>query len=236
MSQIAKKLEIVIPVYHEGEAVFEVYERLKVALPDFDWKAFFVYDYEKDPTVPFLNKLQAQDPRVKPVCQTYGRGVVNALKFGFDQTHDGAVAVVMGDNSDDVNTLPVMYQKFVEGASVVASSRHSPQGEYVGGEFLKKHLSRLAGFILYMSGMPTRDPTNNFKLYSGKFLKSTQIESIGGFEIALELTVKAHAKGLKVAEVPGSWKDRTQGESKFKLFKWLPHYLRWFFYALKNRP
>ncbi|MEQ1879113.1 MAG: glycosyltransferase [Bdellovibrionia bacterium] len=236
MAKSSKVLEIVIPVYHEGEAVFEVYNRLKAALGDFDWKAYFVYDYEKDPTVPFLNKLKSEDSRVHPVCQTYGRGVVNALKYGFDQTHDGAVAVVMGDNSDDVNTLPLMYEKFTEGAVVVASSRHSKDGEYIGGEFLKKHLSRLAGFILYLSGMPTRDPTNNFKLYSGKFLKSVKIESVGGFEIALELTVKAHTQGLKVSEVPGSWKDRTAGESKFKLFKWLPHYLRWFIYALKNRP
>ena len=230
-----KKLDIVIPVYHEGEAVFEAYDRLNKALPDFEWKAYFVYDYEKDPTVPFLKQLEAKDARVKPVCQNYGRGVVNALKFGFSVVHDGAVAVVMGDNSDDVSTLPVMYAEYEKGAAVVASSRHSKEGEYVGGEFVKKYLSRLAGWILHFAGLPTRDPTNNFKLYSGRFLKSVRIESVGGFEIALELTVKAHALGHKISEVPGSWHDRTQGESKFKLFKWLPHYLRWFFYALKNR-
>ncbi len=48
----------------------------------------------------------------------------------------------------------------------------------------------------------THDPTNNFKLYSRRFLESVTIESTAGFELALELTVKASLAGLRIAEVP----------------------------------
>ena len=61
------------------------------------------------------------------------------------------------------------------------------------------------------------------------------IESDGGFELALELTVKAHCLNYHLTEVPTTWQDRTAGESRFRLFKWLPKYLRWYFYAMKGK-
>ncbi|WP_241509740.1 hypothetical protein [Brachyspira hyodysenteriae] len=51
----------------------------------------------------------------------------------------------------------------------------------------------------------------------------------------MEITVKAYAMGCKIAEIPSTWRDRTSGESRFKLFSWLPKYLHWYFYALKNK-
>ena len=57
----------------------------------------------------------------------------------------------------------------------------------------------------------------------------------GGFELGLELTVKAYRLGMRVAEVPTTWRDRTAGESHFRLRKWLPHYLRWYVAAFRAR-
>lgn len=222
------RIDIVVPVYNEGEAIRRLYDHMVASLDAFDWRAWFVYDFEKDTTVPTLRSLAAADKRVQPVMQTYGKGVLNALKFGFTQVHDGAVAVVMGDCSDDLTLLGPMYDKFKRGAAVVACSRYSKGGTYEGGELLKKTLSRVAGLTLFAAGIGTLDPTNNYKLYDGRFLRETVIESKAGFELALELTVKARLAGKKVDEVPGSWKDRTEGKSNFKLVKWLPHYLGWY--------
>ena len=44
--------------------------------------------------------------------------------------------------------------------------------------------------------------------------------------------MKAHFGGGRVEEVPATWRDRTEGASRFRLFSWLPHYLRWYFWAL----
>jgi hypothetical protein len=47
--------------------------------------------------------------------------------------------------------------------------------------------------------------------------------------------VKATIAGRRVAEVPTTWRDRTAGESNFKLRKWLPHYLHWYWTAFRAR-
>ena len=60
------------------------------------------------------------------------------------------------------------------------------------------------------------------------------IESKGGFDVAMEITVKAFKKGYPICEVPVTWKDRTAGKSKFKLWRWLPYYLKWYLYAIKR--
>ncbi len=231
-------LQIIIPVYNEGSAIKRVYDHLITALKNvsFSWEVSCVYDFDQDTTIPTLQEIAQQDSRLKPVKQTYGKGVVNAMKFAFNHAHEGPVVVVMGDDSDELENLPLMLEKYHAGALVVAASRYSTGGEYQGGILVKKFLSKWAGQMLYWTGIGTRDPTNNFKLYSGKFLHSIQIESKAGFEIALELTVKAALtrKGA-VTEVPTTWRDRLNGESKFKLFKWLPFYLYWFLFYFGHK-
>jgi hypothetical protein len=111
-----------------------------------------------------------------------------------------------------------------------------PGGHQVGGPLLKRLMSRTAGLTLHwFAGVPTHDPTNNFKLYSRRFLDSVTIESTAGFELALELTVKATLDRRGVAEVPTTWRDRTAGQSNFRLRKWLPHYLHWYRVAFVGR-
>jgi hypothetical protein len=60
------------------------------------------------------------------------------------------------------------------------------------------------------------------------------IESQQGFEIGIELLVKAYSMDCKITELPCIWTDRTAGRSRFRFFKWLPSYLRWYFYGLRE--
>ena len=83
-----------------------------------------------------------------------------------------------------------------------------------------------------MARVGTRDATNSFKAYSRNFVESVGIESDQGFEIGIELVAKAKKARLPVAEIPTIWLDRSFGESKFKLSKWAPYYLKWYFHAL----
>jgi hypothetical protein len=43
--------------------------------------------------------------------------------------------------------------------------------------------------------------------------------------------VKTHRLGWRISEIPAQWFERRHGESRFRVFAWLPSYLRWYLYA-----
>ncbi|MFI5261596.1 MAG: hypothetical protein ACHQZR_03460 [Candidatus Limnocylindrales bacterium] len=142
----------------------------------------------------------------------------------------------MADGSDEPGVVERMVALARDGADVVAASRYLRGGRQVGGPPVKRLMSRTAGLTLHwFGGVATDDPTNNFKLYARRFLDATPIESEVGFELALELTVKATLLGRRVAEVPTTWRDRMSGQSYFRLRKWMPHYLHWYRVAMVGR-
>lgn len=51
----------------------------------------------------------------------------------------------------------------------------------------------------------------------------------------LTTVVKAFLAGYSIEEVPSTWRDRTSGESRFRLWKWLPLYLHWYFHAFRPK-
>jgi hypothetical protein len=192
-----------------------------------------VYDFDEDNTIPVVQKIARDDSRIELVKNTIGRGPLNAIKAGFAAVESGPCLVVMADLSDDLSNVDTMYQAYLDGAQVVCGSRYMKGGRQLGGPFLKRTLSRIAGVSLYyFRGVPTHDVTNNFKLYDKAFLDSITIESTAGFELAMEITVKAFLNNASIVEMPTTWLDRTSGQSNFKLWKWLPSYLRWYLKAL----
>ena len=221
-------VQIIVPIFNEGENVVTLYRNLCAEKVPFT-QLTFIYDLDSDTTLPFIAGLTAEDPRVSADKNCFGRGVCNALRWGFSRAMPGAVIVVMGDNSDKLSIIPEMVELWRSGATVVSPSRYMPGGKQHGGPLIKRTLSRLAGLSLRAFGFPTSDPTNNFKLYDGEWLKSVNVESVGGFEIALELCFKAFDSGKTIKQLPSEWWDRTQGESRFKLAAWLPKYLKWYF-------
>ncbi|OGO52997.1 MAG: glycosyl transferase family 2, partial [Chloroflexi bacterium RBG_16_69_14] len=189
-----------------------------------------------DTTVPVIARLATEIPELRGLRNDLGRGVLNAMKAGIAGTSAPYVLISMADGSDEPHVVDPMVALARDGADVVSASRYMRGGRQVGGPPLKRLMSRTAGLTLHwFAGVPTHDPTNNFKLYSRRFLDSVTIESTAGFELALELTVKATIAGWRVAEVPTTWRDRTAGASNFKLRKWLPHYLHWYWVAMRAR-
>jgi dolichol-phosphate mannosyltransferase len=225
-------LYIITPVFNEGDNFPELYKEVKrhIKTPH---KLVVVYDFDKDNTVPVVKRYQKKDKDLILHKNTIGRGALNALLSGFKYVKSGPVLVIMADLSDDLRIVDKMYDLYLKGAAVVCGSRYMKGGKQIGGPLLKRTLSHLAGVSLYwIRRFPTHDVTNNFKLYDKNFIDSIKIESKGGFEIAMEITVKAFKKGQAIKEVPSTWRDRTAGEANFQLWKWLPSYLRWYFYAL----
>ncbi len=222
----------VIPVRNEAENIRPMLEALSAAVHT-PAEILIVYDEESDPTLAVVRSLVATPSlEYRLVRNTFGRGPANALRAGFATAFGDALIVMMADRSDDLRALDPMMKRFAEGYDLVAGSRYMLGGEQIGGPWLKGKLSRVAGRSLKMFGLPICDPTNSFKLYRTERLRQLSLESAGGFEINLEIVGKASRAGWRMTEVPSRWEDRTEGRSKFKLWRWLPRYLRWYGYTL----
>jgi glycosyltransferase involved in cell wall biosynthesis len=233
----ACRYSVVVPVYNEGPNIGEFCRKAREALPP-HYELLVCYDFDADNTLPALAALpeDSRPTTIRLVRNTLGAGVRYAIEAGMRAAAAPVVVVMMADLSDDFAKVGEMIDRAERGADVVCASRYMRGGRQVGGPWLKKTLSRMAGVTLHwFAGLPTHDPTNSFKAYRREFLARTPIESLAGFCLGLELTVKAHFGGGRVEEVPASWYDRSAGQSRFRLAKWLPHYLHWYFWAMKRR-
>lgn len=233
----ALRCSVVVPVYNEGANIASLFCEARQVWRD-GYELLIVYDFPEDNTVAAIEALPIAERigNLRLVHNTLGRGVRFAIEAGMKQAAAPVVVVMMADLSDDFTNLHEMVALAEGGAAVVCSSRYMKGGRQLGGPFFKGFLSRMAGLSLYwLAGLPTHDPTNSYKAYRKEFLDRTPIESPAGFCLAMELTVKAHFGGRRVCEIPGTWRDRSEGESRFNLRKWLPLYLHWYFWALKRR-
>ena len=231
------RYSVVVPVFNEAENIGPLCRAVRESFPP-GYELLVCYDMEEDRTLPALSALPADDkpPVVRLVHNTLGRGARYAIEAGMQAARTPVVVVIMADLSDDFRIVEEIVARAESGAAVVSPSRYMPGGRQIGGPPLKGLLSRAAGLTLHrLAGLPTRDPTNSYKAYRSDFLARTPIESKAGFCLALELTVKAHFGGERVEEVPATWRDRSAGKSRFRLLAWLPHYLRWYLWALRRR-
>jgi glycosyltransferase involved in cell wall biosynthesis len=225
-------LSLVVPVYQEAANIQAFLRDVEEHVAD-PHEILIVYDFPEDNTLPAIAAIQPPCLNVRLVHNTLGRGVLHALRTGFKASTGDVIVVMMADRSDDPRDVAAMARLVREGADVVAGSRYVPGGKQEGGPLLKRTLSRLAGVSLhYLAGLPIWDTTNNFRAYSRRVVDEIPIEGTASFALALELTLKAHWRGWRLAEIPTTWRDRTAGQSRFRLLAWLPHYLRWYVRAL----
>ena len=211
---ISNNLDIVVPVYNEGDGILRLFDEIQREVKT-EKRILIVYDFDGDTTVPVVKENATRYPfEIQLVLNSLGRGALNAIKMGMQTATAEMVLVMMADSSDRLDVVDSMCALMQQGYDVVC---------------------RTAGMSLHLlTRIPTHDVTNSFKLYRKSMLEKIKIESTGGFEIGLEICVKAYIAGYRIGEVPSEWFDREDGESNFHMWKWLPHYLHWYFWCIRK--
>lgn len=206
------KLSVVIPVYNEKDTISEIIQRVR-SIEDIDKEIIIVDDGSKDGTQKVLEELQQQQPDLKIYYNKVNSGKGATLAEGFKYTTGEYVIVQDADleyNPCDYKNLlvPIMTNK----AQVVYGSRFSGTYKdmsslhYIGNKILTLITNILFGVML-------TDMETCYKLVPGDFIRTINIKS-KRFNFEPEITAKILKSGLKITEVPITYKGRSHSEGK----------------------
>src|SRR5260370_22843071 len=108
-------LTLIVPVYNEAENFPALVAEVERHVPR-PFTLYMVYDFDEDTTVPVARGLAASRSWLHLVKNGLGRGVVWALRAGFQAVGRGPALVVMAGLSDDLSVLapvPSLYRRVV---------------------------------------------------------------------------------------------------------------------------
>jgi glycosyltransferase involved in cell wall biosynthesis len=224
------ELDIVIPVYNEGRNIGATLRALASSLGT-PTRVLICHDSPDDDTLPAIRDNPPAGLDIAFV-RNRGRGAHSAVMTGFAASIAPFVLMYPADDDYNAGMLEQMVALARSGADIVCASRFMPGGAMIGCPPVKAVLVRAANFTLHrFARLPTTDASNGFRLFSRRVIERIPVESAQGFCYSIELLVKAHRLGWRIAEVPVRWFERRHGQSRFRVLKWLPAYLRWYAYA-----
>ncbi len=124
-----KLLSVVAPVYDEEATVDEFYARVCSALEGLRFELVLVDDGSTDGSAAALERLAANDPRVRIVFLSRNFGHQTALTAGLDHARGDAVVMMDSDLQDPPELIPQMLGHWRAGIDVVYAVREQRSGE-----------------------------------------------------------------------------------------------------------
>jgi len=171
------KLSVVIPVLNEGANLKVLLPILK-ALIDVPHEILIVYDFVNDNSIPVAKSMQKNHAKLRLVHNQLGRGVINAIKSGVNESSGDYVITIAADDLGpplSINDMAVLMDK---GCELVNGTRYAYSGRNVGGVFISRILSTVANNIFrVLSGSSLSDPTFGVKMFKRAKFNELNLES-----------------------------------------------------------
>lgn len=208
---------VVIPTYNEIENLAPIARRLLDAVPAAE--LLVVDDNSPDGTGRLAEELSAADARIHVLHRPGKGGLGAAYRAGFAWAlANGADVVVEMDG--DGSHLPEQLPRLLDGlrrADVVIGSRWVPGGAVRGWPTHRKLLSLAgSGYARLALGMPQRDATGGYRAFTAAALAviSAERSTSQGYGFQIETLWQAVGHGLRIVEVPITFVERVNGNSK----------------------
>jgi len=228
-----KKLDIIIPVYNEGELIIDTLNSIKDNLKC-TFNILICYDIDNDNTLQAIDKSSLDKSNIFYIKNKF-TGAHGAVMSGIKETLSEIVLVIPADDNYNTPRIQNMYEMIVdENIDVLCPDRFIERNSIIDGPFIKFMIVRIVNFTLYyLAKVKTKDATNGFRFFSRRVIENIEIESTTGFIYSLEYLVKSIENNYKIARFPAKWIERKKGQSRFTILKWSLDYLYWYFYAFK---
>ncbi|MBI2269982.1 MAG: polyprenol monophosphomannose synthase [Bacteroidetes bacterium] len=210
---------VIIPTYNEKENIEKMIRKVfSLSVP---FHLLIVDDGSPDGTgnivkqlmTEFSGKLFIEERQGKLGLGTaYIHGFKWALKRGYEYVFE-----MDADFSHNPDDLVRLREACVNGADVAVGSRYVSGGNVanwpVGRILMSYFASVYARMVLWVN---IKDTTAGFKCYKRKVLEAIDLDGIKfiGYAFQIEMKYTAKRLGFKVVEVPITFIDRKEGQSK----------------------
>jgi dolichol-phosphate mannosyltransferase len=229
-------LSVLLPVRNDGINLRTML-KLLAGVVEVTNEVLVVYDHPDDDSLPVVASLAATQPQLRPIHNTLGPGVVNAIRAGVGAARGRYVLIFAADEVGPVLAIDDMLELMERGCDFVSCTRYAHGGRRLGGSIVGGALSRLANRLFHrIAGSVLTDSTTGIKMFKREVFERLSLESPPvGWVVVFEMAIKAELAGLTLGEVPIISIDRLYGgRSTFRLGPWFVEYLRWFVWGLRR--
>jgi dolichol-phosphate mannosyltransferase len=209
---------LVLPTFNERENIEKFLSRVRETNPGLS--IVVVDDLSPDGTGAIVEQLSNTDSLLSVIHRSgkkglgaaYLAGFARALERGFDN-----IVTMDADFSHDPAVIPSLLGALENDSAVAIGSRYIPGGSIVGWPLHRHVLSKYGNFYTrFVLGLTPRDCTSGFRAYRSSTLAAIDLNSIkgDGYVFLTSILRRIQQQRLKVTEVPITFTDRVEGQSK----------------------
>jgi glycosyltransferase involved in cell wall biosynthesis len=216
------KISVIIPTLNEEKQIAQVIQNIRKDIAN---EIIIVDGHSKDDTIKEAKKHLR--PQKDKIIEQKGSGFGNAILQGAEIARGDILIIMDGDGSHDPALISELTEKVRRGYEFVIASRYAPGGRSENDVFILYWLgNRFFNWLTNtIHGTRVTDSLYFYIAISKEGYKKLDLRS-SGYEMAIEMLVKAHRAGLRFAEVPAVEKKPRFPKSRiniifdgFKIFK-----------------
>lgn len=158
---------VIVPCYNEEEVIRETHKRLTKTMREMGepYEILYVDDGSRDDTAQILRELSDEDANVRAILFARNAGHQSAVTAGLDYATGDAIVIIDADLQDPPEVIPLMAEKWRNGAQVVFGQRKKRDGETA---FKKITASAYYKILAWMTGGMVPRDTGDFRLVDRK--------------------------------------------------------------------
>ena len=185
-------------------------------------RVLLVDDNSPDGTGALGEELGRQyDGRISVLHRTtnrgFGRSYIDGMKRALGDTAD-FICQMDADLSHDPAQLPDLLAAVARpDVDMAIGSRYIPGGQIVNWPLKRHILSRFANtYIRTVTRVSAHDCTSGYRVWKKSALATLPLDQFfsDGYSFLVEMLFVAHRRGVRIAEVPITFVERREGESK----------------------
>ena len=207
---MTRRISAVVPVFNEEGNLEPLHEAIVAALDGIPFEVLYVDDGSTDASPLELDRLAADDDRVRVIRFVRNYGQTAALTAGIRHAAHPIIITLDADLQNDPADIPAMLAKLDEGYDVVCGWRKDRQD----AKWTRNVPSAIANrLISELSNVHLHDYGCTLRVYKAEYLKHIPLYG----EMHRFIPIYVTWAGAKLVEMPVKHHPRVRGVSKYGL-------------------